>query len=75
MFVVVDGSMSVPEVYAFDPSAARDSDFVAGGFQHLVVGNRGRLLDVRRTPITVVAVAAVRGQFTVRIDAFEDTGT
>ena len=67
--------MSVPEVYAFDPSSRRDSDFVAGGLQHLVVGNRGRLLDVRRTPITVVDVAAVRGQFTVRIDAFEDMGT
>jgi hypothetical protein len=41
---------------------------------YLVVGNRGRLLDARRTPITVTAVHPARGSFEVEIGAFEDAG-
>jgi hypothetical protein len=61
-------------VYAADPRPRPDSDFVAGALRQLVAGNRGRLLDARRTPVTVVAVAAERGAFAVRIEAFEDAG-
>lgn len=39
-----------------------------------MIGNHGRLLDVRRTPITITAIAADKGSFEVEITAFEDTG-
>jgi hypothetical protein len=66
--------MNDASIYAHDEDSAPDSVFAAGEFRHLVVGNRGRLLDARRTPITVVDVAPERGLFVVRIDAFEDAG-
>ena len=66
--------MSKAPVYASDPDQAPDSEFVAGELRHLVVGNRGRLLDARRTPVTVVEVAPQRGAFVVRIESFEDAG-
>jgi hypothetical protein len=62
------------DIYAFDPDARPDGDFVAGELRHLVIGNRGRLLDARRTPITVTAVAPEMGGFEVEIGAFEDAG-
>ncbi len=65
--------MSKP-VYSFDPDAEPDSAFLPGHLAHLVVGNRGRLLDARRTPISVVEVAPERGSFVVRVEAFEDAG-
>jgi hypothetical protein len=61
-------------IYASDPEAASDSEFEPGELRHLVVGNRGRLLDARRTPITVVAVVPERGAFALEIGAFEDAG-
>jgi hypothetical protein len=61
-------------VYASDPRPRPDSDFVPGSLRQLVPGNRGRLLDARRTPVTVVGVTPDRGAFAVRIDAFEDAG-
>jgi hypothetical protein len=61
-------------IYQSDPEMEDDSGFVRGSLAHLVEGNRGRLLDARRTPITVVGVDATRGGFAVRIDAFEDQG-
>jgi hypothetical protein len=66
--------MSDAPVYANDEHPAPDSAFASGELRHLVVGNRGRLLDARRTPITVVDVAPQRGSFIVRVEAFEDTG-
>jgi hypothetical protein len=66
--------MSEVPVYASDRDAAPDAEFVPGELRHLVAGNRGRLLDARRTPVSVVDVASQRGSFTVRIDAFEDRG-
>ena len=42
--------------------------------RHLVAGNRGRLLDPRRTPVTLTAVSPADGMFEVRIEAFEDAG-
>ena len=65
--------MTAP-VYASDPQRHPDSEFIPGGSRHLVCGNHGRLLDPRRTPVTVVDVSPERGSFTVRVDAFEDVG-
>ena len=64
----------VPAIYESDPDAAPDSDYVPGSLEHLVVGNPGRLLDQRRTPVTVTDVAIDRGEFEVAIEAFEDKG-
>jgi hypothetical protein len=66
--------MSDAPIYAGEEHPAPDSAFAAGELRHLVVGNRGRLLDARRTPITVVDVAPERGSFVVRVESFEDTG-
>lgn len=63
-----------PAVYASDPDAAPDTEFLPGEFKHLVVGNRGRLLDARRTPITIAAITREKGAFVVEIGAFEDAG-
>jgi hypothetical protein len=61
-------------VYASDPRAASDSEFEPGELRHLVPGNRGRLLDARRTPITITATFPARGAFELEIGAFEDAG-
>ena len=39
-----------------------------------MTGNRGRLLDPRRTPVVVTDVAPNEGGFEVQIEAFEDQG-
>jgi hypothetical protein len=62
------------DIYASDPHAASDAEFEPGTLRHLVVGNRGRLLDARRTPITITAVTPLTGDFELEIDAFEDAG-
>ena len=61
-------------IYASDPASAPDSEFVPGDVRWLVPGNAGRLLDARRTPVTVVGVVAERGAFVVEVGAFEDAG-
>src|SRR5215204_1769049 len=61
-------------VYQFDPHPAPEGDFIAGELGHLVVGNTGRLLDARRTPVTVTRVKPETAAFEVEIRAFEDTG-
>jgi hypothetical protein len=63
-----------PPIYAFDPEARPDTEFLPGELRHLVVGNRGRRLDARRTPIVVTATAPERGAFEVELGAFEDAG-
>jgi hypothetical protein len=63
-----------PPIYVFDPAAPPDTEFLPGELCHLVAGNRGRLLDARRTPITVARVAPERGAFEVEVAAFEDAG-
>ena len=45
-------------IYQSDPNATPDSEFLPGGLHHLVAGNRGRLLDARRTPVHVTGVWA-----------------
>lgn len=61
-------------VYEHDPHAAPDSEFEPGEHRHLVPGNAGRMMDHRRTPVSVVALNLETGTFTVRIEAFEDAG-
>lgn len=59
-------------VYEFDPDAAPDSAFAPGELAHLALGNSGRLLDARRTPVDVMRVDVATGMFEVRVEAFED---
>lgn len=61
-------------IYRSDPDAAPDSEFAPGELRLLVVGNRGRLLDARRTPVTVTSVSPDTGAFGVEIGDFEDSG-
>jgi hypothetical protein len=61
-------------VHAFDPHAAPDSEYEAGRLELIVPGNRGRLLDPRRTPVSLIALDIESGQFHVRIEGFEDKG-
>lgn len=61
-------------IYRFDPGALPDSEFEPGRLEHLFPGNRGRLLDPRRTPVLVVSVRPRTGIFVVRLEAFEDEG-
>lgn len=61
-------------IYQSSPDPAPDSDFVPGELSHLVLGNQGRLLDARRTPIEIVAVAPATGSFALEVCAFEDAG-
>ncbi len=61
-------------VYLSNPDAPPDSAFELGALHHVVVGNTGRLLDTRRTPVSVVDIRVDTGQFVVRIDDFEDRG-
>jgi hypothetical protein len=61
-------------VYETDPGTAPDADFVSGRLRLLVPGNRGRLLDARRTPVAITAVDPSICGFEVEIRAFEDAG-
>jgi hypothetical protein len=61
-------------VYASDPNAAPDDQFEPGRLEHLVVGNAGRLLDPRRTPVTVTGIELLSGLFEAEVQAFEDQG-
>jgi hypothetical protein len=61
-------------IYERDPHRAPDSEFEPGRDHHLVPGNTGRMLDHRRTPVSVAAVRPTAGTFVVRIEAFEDAG-
>jgi hypothetical protein len=61
-------------VYQFDPDVRPDDQFTAGDLRWLVPGNRGRLLDTRRTPVRVTLIDLPHGYFEVEILAFEDQG-
>ena len=62
------------DIYQHDPHAAPDSAFERGRLEHLVPSNRARLLDARRTPVTVESVNHRDGMFAVVVGAFEDAG-
>ena len=51
-----------------------DDEFEPGELRHLASGARGRLLDPRRTPLSVVGVRPDVGFTDVRIEDFEDAG-
>lgn len=61
-------------IYEGDAEPASDSGFEPGVLAHLVVGNRGRLLDARRTPIVLTGLDFERGMFELELRAFEDVG-
>jgi hypothetical protein len=61
-------------IYDSDTEMRPDSDFISADLDRLVIGNKGRMLDARRTPVTLVGVEAERGAFVVRVEAFEDAG-
>ena len=61
-------------VYESDPHTAPDGEFQPAELRLLVAGNRGRLLDARRTPIEIAAVLPEVGSFVVEVLAFEDAG-
>jgi hypothetical protein len=65
--------MSDP-AYESNPAAEPDANFVAGELGLAVAGNRGRLLDARRTPLSLTAVDPERCEIEVLIEAFEDQG-
>lgn len=51
-----------------------DSGFEPGELRHLVVGNTGRMLDPRRTPVSIREIRPEVGTFVLRVDDFEDEG-
>ena len=61
-------------VYLDNPDTPPDSDFEPPEHSHLVVGNKARLLDPRRTPVSVVELRLDTGTFVIRIDDYEDKG-
>lgn len=61
-------------IYASSPRPRPDSEFEPGRLAHLAAGARGRLLDPRRTPISVLDVLPAIGFVLVRVEDFEDTG-
>ncbi len=61
-------------VYQHDADAPGDEGFEPGTLAHLVTGNGARMLDPRRTPVTVIGVDRTRGEFEVEVGAFEDAG-
>lgn len=63
-----------PAVYAAHPTPPSDEDFEPGSIELLVAGNRGRLLDARRTPIAIGAADVEVGLFEVEVRDFEDSG-
>ena len=62
------------DIYQKNPAPAPDSDFVPGALDLLVVGNQGRVLDPRRTPVSVESVRPHTGEFVLRVEGFEDKG-
>ncbi len=61
-------------IHQHDPNAAPDTDYEPGDLRHLVVGNRGRMLDWRRTPVSVTGLQPESGFVVLRVDGFEDAG-
>jgi hypothetical protein len=66
--------MSPPPPHQYDPHRRPDDDYEPGRLEHLVPGNRGRLLDPRRTPVRITGIRTDTGAFTVELLAFEDAG-
>jgi hypothetical protein len=61
-------------VYERDPGSRPDEDYEPGTLRHVAAGARGRMLDPRRTPISVLEVQPEVGFVLIRVEAFEDAG-
>lgn len=61
-------------IYQSREDTLPDSEFEPGQHSHLVVGNHGRLLDSRRTPVRIVDLRTSLGVFVAQIEDFEDRG-
>ncbi len=61
-------------IYQTNPNLQPDADFEAGELRHLVVGNTGRLMDARRTPVKITDIKPETGTFLIEILDFEDRG-
>lgn len=61
-------------IYQSSPTPRPDDAFEPGTLRHLVAGGRGRLLDPRRTPVSVVEVRTATGFVVIRVEGFEDGG-
>ena len=61
-------------IHQSNPEKLPDSQFAPGTLQYIAVGNEGRLLDPRRTPVRIVAIDEPSGHFVVEITDFEDKG-
>ncbi|HXD53447.1 MAG TPA: hypothetical protein VN618_01710 [Solirubrobacteraceae bacterium] len=66
--------MTPDGIYRHDPLAAPDREFEPGTLAHLVPGNTGRMLDPRRTPVTILDLDSALGTFELRVEDFEDRG-
>jgi hypothetical protein len=62
------------KVHQFNPDMLPDDDFTPGTLEHLVPGNVGRLMDVRRTPGKLLELDEENAMFKWHITAFEDEG-
>lgn len=65
---------SMMSIYERDENRLSDTEFEPGQLDHIAVGNKGRLLDPRRTPMSVVDILSSLGMFVIRIEGFEDKG-
>jgi hypothetical protein len=70
-----DSTPGADMVYQFKPDKLPDTSFRPGNLKYVVLGNEGRLLDYRRTPLRVIDVKRGSGFFVVEILDFEDKGT
>ncbi len=61
-------------IYEQDHNILPDSDFFRGDLYFLVPGNKGRLLDARRTPIQIDSYLSESGLMHIKILKFEDKG-
>jgi hypothetical protein len=61
-------------IYQYDENKQPDSEFHPGSYKDIVPGNEGRLLDPRRTPISILDVKPDSGFFVIEIRDFEDKG-
>lgn len=59
-------------IYRSSEDKRPDSEFEPGQHRHLVVGNHGRVLDPRRTPVKIVDLLMPLGMFVIQIEDFED---
>ena len=61
-------------IHEFDNNMLPDSAFISAEIKHLVKGNKGRMLDGRRTPGYIEDYFPTTAMFRWRITAFEDNG-